>query len=365
MTVMKSQTCTLIVLPLVLFGITVVAQEKKPRKEPALPTGANILIVDDGGLVYSSKAGRFKIHFPGMPRESEASVETPIGTIVGHTTVLVGDLTYSANYSDYPVTLEQPQLVKRFLDSARDEALARVAREDPHVLSETDVSFDAHPGRLLSVEFKGDAILRYKIVLVGNRSYTLTVGSPKTPSAQSKYEKVATEFFDSFKLIPPLEADLTGTWKEFSSAAGRFKIQFPGTPYQRSLPSDELSKGSVLHLAAYQSADTYAAMYMDSPELKKDPVALKAFLDDMRKGELEFSEKSGRKLKLLSETDITYSGYPGRMMIAELPNNWIYRSKMIVVNKRIYVITVTAPKDDAYERLATKFFDSFSLTASE
>jgi hypothetical protein len=365
---MKFQMCPVIVLSLLLCGATVVAQEKKPeKKSPGLPTGANVVIVGDGGqLEYSSKAGRFKINFPGVPRESEGSVETEIGTIVAHMTLLVADLTYSANYSDYPVMLEQPQLVKRFLDSARDEALARVAKEDPHVVSETDVSFDGHPGRLLTVEFKGDAILRYKTVLVGNRSYVLTLGTPKRPSDQNKYEKLAADFFDSFKLIPPLEADLNVTWKEFSSAEGRFKIQFPGTPYQSSMPWDQTLKGQVLHLAAYQSAASYRAMYVDYPEIKKDPLTLKSFLDNMLNRELGVVEKSGTRPKVLSETDITHDGYPGRMLVFEVPNNRVSRSKRIVVNNRVYIVTVTIPKDDstpAYEQLATKFFDSFQLLA--
>ena len=360
---------TLVVLSLLLCGITVVAQEKKPEKKPSgLPTGANIVTVDDvGPLEYSSKAGRFKINFPGVPQESEESAETQVGTIVSHTTRLVSELTYDASYADYPITLEQPQLIKRVLDSARDGGLARVAKENPHVLSETDISFDGHPGRMLSIEFAGDAILRYKIVLVGNRSYSLAVGSAKTPSAQSKYEKAATDFFDSFKLIPPLEADLTGTWKDFSSAEGKFKIQFPGTPYQSSLPWDEASKGQVLHLAAYQSAASYRAMYVDFPEIKKDPIALKSFLDNMLERELGVAEKAGTRLKVLSETEITHNSYPGRMLVFELPNNHLSRSKRIVVNNRVYIITVTIPKDDStsasYERLTTKFFDSFQLLA--
>ena len=46
----------------------------------------------------------------------------------------------------------------------------------------------------------------------------------------------------------------------------------------------------------------------------------------------------------------------------------IYREKMIVINSRLYILTVILPKLEAesaegkaYEELVTRFFDSFSL----
>ena len=87
----------------------------------------------------------------------------------------------------------------------------------------------------------------------------------------------------------------------------------------------------------------------------------------MRDAELQYLEQRGKKPTVLSETDLTYDRYSGRMLMLELPN-LIYRSKSIVVNNRLYVLTVIIPKVDAqsavgkaYEHLVTKFIDSFSL----
>ena len=56
------------------------------------------------------------------------------------------------------------------------------------------------------------------------------------------------------------------------------------------------------------------------------------------------------------------------MLVLELVNNVIYRSKTIVVNNRLYLLTTIVPKVDAqsaignaYEQLLTRFIDSFSL----
>jgi|GEM_PF-2686560 len=358
---MKLQNYILIVLTCLAAIVPVIAQEKKP----GLPTGAQTVIVDGpDGMEYISTGGRFKIRFPGVPQEFEGAYETKVGQITSHFVMLATEVTHVVNYTDYPMNVEQPELVKGIMDNARDGGLARVAKEEPRILSETDVSVEGHPGRFLRVELKGDAIIRYKFVVVGNRVYVLSVGTPKRPEAQAEYEKVATSFFESFKLMTPLEADLAGTWKEFSSAEGKYKIKFPGTPYQAPFPLKEFK----FRLAGYQSAGSYSARYLDFPEIVKDPAALKVFMNNMRDVELEYLEQRGKKPKVLSETDITYDRYSGRMLVLELPNNLIYRNKTIVVNNRLYVLTAIVPKVEAeptvgtaYEQLAMRFIDSFSL----
>jgi hypothetical protein len=358
---MKIQKYILIVLTSFACVVPVIAQEKKP----GLPAGARTVITDGpNGTEYISAAGRFKIRFSGVPREFEETNETSVGTQVSHTVLFVKDIAERVSYHDYPGNLELPSFIKRVLDDARDRGLALVAKEEPHILSETDVSVEGHPGRVVRVEIR-DQILRFKLLVVGNRTYVLMLGSPKLFRAQSEYEKLATSFFDSFKLLTPLEADLIGTWKEFSSAEGKFKIKFPGTPYQAPL---ELPKELKFQVAGYQSAGSYSARYVDFPEIIKDPAALKVFLDNMRNAELEYLEQRGKKPKVLSETDVTHDHYLGRMLVLELPNNVIYRNKTIVVNNRLYVLTAIVPKVEAepavgkaYEQLALRFLDSFGL----
>ena len=357
---MKIQKYILIVLTFFACVVPFTAQEKKR----GLPTEAQTVIIHGpSGQEYSSTAGRFSIRFSGVPREFEETEETSVGTLVSLTVLFVKDIAESVSYRDYPGNLELPSLIKRVLDDARDRGLARFAKEEPRILSETDVSVEGHPGRLVRVEVK-DQTLQFKILVVANRTYVLMLGTPKLPSGKSEHEKLATNFFDSFKLMIPLEADLSGTWKEFSSAEGKFRAQFPGTPYQTPL---QLSRELRFQVAGYQSAGSFSARYLDFPETVKDPAALKVFLDKMRDGELEFLEQRGKRYKLLSETDITYDRYFGRMLVLELPNNVKYRSKTILVNNRLYVITALVPKDDpqlsgdVYERLAMKFIDSFGL----
>ena len=357
---MKTQKYILIVLTFLAAIVPVIAQEKKP----GLPTSAQTVLIDSpNGTEYVSAAGRFKILFPqGVPKEVEDTVDTKLGRIAVHFVMLATDVSHVASYTDYPMNMERPELIKQVLDNARDGGLARVAREEPRVLSETDVSVEGHPGRLVRVELKGDRIHRHKIMVVGNRVYVLSVGSPKV---QAEYEKRATSFFDSFKLMNPLEADLAGAWKEFSSADGKFRIKFPGTPYETTLELPKLE--FKFQVAGYQSAGSYTARYMDLPLTVKNPAPVKVLMNIMRDAELEYLGRGGKKPKVLSETDITYDRYSGRMLVLELANV-IYRNKTIVVNNRIYVLTAITPKVDAqseagkaYEQLVTRFIDSFGL----
>ena len=323
---------------------------------------------------YVSPDHRFKIRFPDVPKEFDLPLDTKAGQIVSHSVMHTSTITYWLAYTDYPMSLDKGDTIKATLDKARDGSLARLAKEDPHVLMETDISVDGHPGRSLRVELKGDAILRSKIILAGNRQYVLVVGTPKgdpkNMETQKNYDNLASSFFDSFKIIPPLEADLAATWTEFSSTEGKYRIQFPGTPFRWSFALESLRPPSTLYLTAYASSGQYSVMYVDYAEAPTttDPAALKNFLDDLREGQKDRHEQMGGKLTVVSETDITFDGYPGRFMVADINNIAISRVKTIVVKNRVYFITVLMPRDDpkasdskVYERLSMRFINSFNL----
>ena len=320
---------------------------------------------------YSSSESRFKVLFPSSctPNEINETLDSKLGNVPFRMVVCnFGNVSYLVGYFDYPINLESADLVKKALDIAREGSLSRVAKEDPRIIKESDISIAGHPGRFLQIELKSDAMVRVRYAIAENRLYVLSVGTPKekpkVTDARNDYETLATSFMDSFKIIPPLEADVSGTWKEFSSTEGRFKVQFPGTPVEYSLPA---GSSGLMHVAAYKSAALYSAMYFDYFETPKDFVAVMELLDNLRLGEFETAEKGGMNPKLLSETTISLDGYPGRFLVLEFSNNQIYRRKMVVVKNRVYIMTATAPREDpkvgnnSYEALSLRFINSFSL----
>ena len=77
-------------------------------------------------------------------------------------------------------------------------------RRNAKVLSETGITYDRYPGRMLVLELLNSVIYRNKTIVVDNRLYVLTTIIPKleAESAEGKaYEEIVTRFFDSFTLI--------------------------------------------------------------------------------------------------------------------------------------------------------------------
>ena len=360
---MNTQKHLLTALTFFACAIGGIAQQQAPITSPA-SSAATI------PKEYVSTDGRFKVLFPAKPNEIHETIDSPMGKVPFHMLIcpFTSTVSYHVFYMDYPIDLEQAGLVKKALDSARQGSLSRIAKEDPHIVEESDISIDGHAGRFLRIELKGDAVARMRYFVVGNRVYVVGLGSPKqnpkVVEPANDYETIATRFMDSFKITPPLEADMAAIWQEFSSTEGKFKVQFPGTPHQSSAPAESLG---LVHVAQYQSAGLYSAMYIDYKETPKDLVATIELLDSLRLGELDQLVKQGITPILLSETTIFLNGHPGRVLVLEFSNR-IYRRKMLVVKNRIYIITATAPKDDAttrnkYETLSLRFLNSFSFIA--
>lgn len=360
---MKTQKYVLISLTFVACAVIGIAQQKAPINSTA-NSPATI------SNQYVSTDGRFTVGFPAKPNEIHESVESAMGKLPFHMLIcpFTSTVSYHVFYMDYPVDLERADLVKKALDIAREGSLKRIAKEDPRITKETDISIDGHPGRYLQIELKGDGMVRMRYLVAGNRLYAVGLGSPKKKpkivDATNDYEKIATNFMDSFKIIPALDADMSTTWKEFSSTEGGFKVQFPGVPLESSMPA---GLSGPMHIAAYQSAAAYSAMFFDYLETPKDLIAMLELLDNLRLGEIETGLK-GLNPNVLSECTTSLDGYPGRFLVVELSNNQIYRRKMLLVKNRVYVLTATAPKDNAttgnsYEALSLRFINSFSFVA--
>jgi TonB family protein len=165
---------------------------------------------------------------------------------------------------------------------------------------------------------------------------------------------------------PPLRsaAELSAaSWQEYASAEGRFSILFPGTP-KAEVQSVEIQGGQFqIHVHRLKAISEYGVIYADYPVPVDDPNVAKQVLDEGVKGAV--AEVGAA---ILSVTEISLNGYPGRSFKEKLPNGSILKGKMYLVGRRMYQIAVTLPKPDATpdggkadEQLADKFLDSFKL----
>jgi hypothetical protein len=167
---------------------------------------------------------------------------------------------------------------------------------------------------------------------------------------------------------PPAVDFVSEQWKEFVSSDGAFKASMPGTPTEMSQPIDAKPGDAVAH---FHALTTKAAEYTigfttfarDLESMQSSSITLDGIRDRI------LVKESG---KLLSESDVSLDGHPGRALVIEV-NDGMFRDQYFLVANRLYTVSVftptvnaTSPADvegirKAQETIAKRFFDSFKL----
>jgi hypothetical protein len=159
-----------------------------------------------------------------------------------------------------------------------------------------------------------------------------------------------------------LIALLTGcqqvTWKEFSSSEGRFSVLMPGTPSEKtSKVNTEVGPVDMFSFRVTQEDSGYDVNYNDYPDAVVEASDAGSMLDGARDGIV-----SSLQGKLLTEFIISLDGYPGRDIRVEGPDGeHTVRTRLYLVDNRLYQLTVVTPKEDSFSKDVAKFLDSFEL----
>jgi hypothetical protein len=167
--------------------------------------------------------------------------------------------------------------------------------------------------------------------------------------------------------VPPKDvseiADASpAVWKEFSSASGRFAIQFPGSPKESTQPAGQFT----LNLIQLTSAFEYSVMYADYPEWANDSdsAVARKILDAGLEGAVAEVHS-----KLLEVKEVSIGKHPGRQYVELMPDGQVLRGKTFLVGHRLYQVAITTPREEGapadavkfYQTTAAKFLDSFRL----
>ena len=189
---------------LLAFGVTALAQE---------PSGVLPSIKDNYPQTwreFATRTGGFKVKLPGLP-EKERREQIVGGQKITLSLLSYGaasPIQYSITYGDYPQDLTTPEAVKSFLEAARDRGLSAARRTGTKNLSESEITVDGAPGKLLKFDPASNQTLRVKLILAGQRLYEVMVITPKeeakVPEGGSSYEQIALSFLDSFHLLQPV-----------------------------------------------------------------------------------------------------------------------------------------------------------------
>ena len=167
---------------------------------------------------------------------------------------------------------------------------------------------------------------------------------------------------------PPATDFVFNQWKEFVSTEGGFKVLMPGVPAEVSQPIDSRPGAAVAHFHALTTKTAeYTVGYTTFGRDLESMQASKVTLDGIR--DRIIIKESG---KLLSETDLTMEGHPGRALIIEVSDG-IFWDQYFLVGSSLYTVTVFTPTvkvassadgegiRKAQENIAKRFLDSFKL----
>ncbi|MDD5291787.1 MAG: hypothetical protein PHY46_01200 [Candidatus Omnitrophica bacterium] len=159
-----------------------------------LISGCNIM----GWKQYASVEGGFSVQLPGEPEGQKIILDTQVGrTYLNMYTLNRKDdnFIYAVGYVDYPDELFNLKSVDQILNDGRDGA----ARNVQGVLTkESNISIEGYPGREFTIEVgNGEAVVKGKLFLVGQRVYQLMVTTDKKWSDSYNIKR----FLDSFQLI--------------------------------------------------------------------------------------------------------------------------------------------------------------------
>jgi hypothetical protein len=147
-------------------------------------------------------------------------------------------------------------------------------------------------------------------------------------------------------------------WQDYVWRKGECVALMPGKPQMltRTIPAG--ANGGMLDLYIMyvdQKSVAYLLSYVDNPAFKAaNAKMLEETLDKAREGAVG-------KGKLLKETKIKHGSYPGREILVELPNMTCSRSRLFLVEQKLYQLVIIGARDACLSKEADQFLESFML----
>jgi len=153
---------------------------------------------------YVSYEGKFSILTPGELQEKVNIIPTEVDSLAYHSFFYQPinkepeNFVYLVSYVDYPdltFHADSTDLINDFFETTIQGATESLNGE----LRYTDeISLSDHPGRMFRIDYiNGEAVMKTKAFLVGNRYYSIQVATHQQKSRNLDIDK----FLNSFKVI--------------------------------------------------------------------------------------------------------------------------------------------------------------------
>ena len=148
------------------------------------------------------------------------------------------------------------------------------------------------------------------------------------------------------------------TWKELNSSEGGFSILMPGKPSKQTLKMNSAIGLIDFHLLTLEQEDVvYMVGYSDYPDTLVQRSTQDSLLDIACYGAIV-----NLKGNLVSRRVISIEEYPGReMKIEQADGETVYLTRLFLVRKRLYQITVLTLIRKEISEDDIKFLESFKL----
>ena len=161
------------------------------------------LSAQPGWEEFKSYEGRFRVLVPGTLTQKTDSIATPIGHLAYHVFYYqpadsADNLIYMLSYCDYPpftLDADSTELLNEFFEATIESAVESVNGELAYA---SERPYLEYPGRIWRIDYlNGQAIIKTRALVVGNRYYALQTATVKPRSLNLSSDR----FLDSFHLL--------------------------------------------------------------------------------------------------------------------------------------------------------------------
>lgn len=153
---------------------------------------------------FTSYEGKFSVLSPAELQEKVNNIETEVGTMAYHSFFYQPiekepeNFIYMISYVDYPEAAFHPDSTEVINDFFETTIAGAVESLNGELRYSNEVSLNDNPGRIWRIDYiNGEAVMKTKAFLAGNRYYSIQVASHKDKSLNNDMDK----FLDSFKII--------------------------------------------------------------------------------------------------------------------------------------------------------------------
>ena len=147
-------------------------------------------------------------------------------------------------------------------------------------------------------------------------------------------------------------------FKTYASAAGRYKVLFPGAVKTEVIPvkTEKAELKVTVESVELRAGTSFLVTFVDAPDDIAKQEA-KPRLDKVRDG------NKGLDGKVTEDKELTVGTekYPARDILIEKAGGFL-RNRIVIVGPRVYQVMVQGPKDVVTSASADKFLESFEVT---